>query len=77
MSFWRHTLLAPATLALGALLSGCELAVYKEQPVANDPKAVPWDHERVADPPTVGNPMYYWPAGNGLQYLDGQGNGLH
>ncbi len=119
MSSWRHTLLALAALALGALWAGCESfsseakvdpsvvpwsqkhdpepltdggqwrshasehATYKDQPVADDPNAIPWDHDRVSDPPTVGNPLYEWPPGSGLKYLDsglkyldGPGNGL-
>lgn len=75
MSFWRLTLLALVALALGAILSGCAVATYP-QPIANDPKDIPWDHSRVSDPPNVGDPMFYGPPSNGLQYNDGPGNGL-
>jgi hypothetical protein len=69
MASWRHTLLALAALALGALLAGCT------SDTTIDPNTIPWVQHGMADPPVPG-PWFLSPSGKGLQNTDIPGNGL-
>ncbi len=71
MSCWRHSLLALAALAIGALLAGCE-SWSSEAKV--DPNVVPWVQNHEPDPLTGGGQLSQPPVG--LQTPDSPGNGL-
>jgi hypothetical protein len=76
MASWRHTLLALAVLALGALLSGCTLGVSEAQPDPIDHNVVPRNQSFMTDPTPLNVPVGHGNDFDGLNTIGSPGNGL-